>query len=144
MSFTFRELTTSDYNQYKLIINEFRPTEFTEEEFIDILSNIKKTSEIWIIIDEKGSFIAIGTIIFEYKFIFNTCIYAHIEDVCVSEKYRDQGFGKKMILKLFERAKEKECYKVTLDCADHNIIFYEKCGLEKRGNQMCQLISNLK
>jgi glucosamine-phosphate N-acetyltransferase len=41
-----------------------------------------------------------------------------------------------MLSKLVSIAKEKKCYKVTLDCADTNVTFYEKCNFEKRGNQM--------
>lgn len=141
--YSFKKLTAEDYDKYYILINEFRPTTFTADRFIDILQKIQSTSEIWVLInDEDNSFIATGTIIFEHKFIFNTCIYGHIEDICVSQNYRNKGFGKQMVHWLISRATEKNCYKITLDCADNNVIFYEKCGLERRGNQMCRLINN--
>ena len=41
-----------------------------------------------------------------------------------------------------EIAKNKNCYKITLVCNEENTQFYEKCGLEKRGFQMSQLLNN--
>jgi len=38
-----------------------------------------------------------------------------------------------IINKLTEYAKEQECYKVILDCAEKNVKFYEKCGYESKG-----------
>ena len=34
-------------------------------------------------------------------------------------------------------AREAGCYKVTLECVDDKMPFYEKCGFELKGNQMC-------
>lgn len=137
-----RQLDESDYMNFKKVVNEFRQSDFSYEKFIDTLNNCKKTSEIWLIID-NNEIVGIGTIIFEHKFIFNTCIYAHLEDICIVESHRNRGLGTLMVKTLLDRAKQCNCLKVTLDCADHNIIFYEKCGLERRGNQMCQLTINL-
>lgn len=30
----------------------------------------------------------------------------------------------------------KGCYKIILDCADHNVPFYEKCDFKKKEVQM--------
>jgi len=137
---TFRLLTSGDYLQYLSLINEFRQTTFTEETFVKTLHDIQKSSVIWVY-EEDNVLLATGTIIYEHKFIFDTCIYAHIEDVCVRKTHRRKGLGKLLVTHLMKQA--RHCYKITLDCADDNIKFYEACGLERRGNQMCQLISNL-
>ena len=136
----FRRLHASDYSQYYRLINEFRSTEFTETQFINTLDKIQQSSEIWVL-EQDGRLLATGTIIFEHKFIFDMCIYAHIEDVCVSKEHRRMGLGKQIVNHLLQQV--KHCYKVTLDCSDENVPFYLACGLEKRGNQMCQLVSNL-
>jgi glucosamine-phosphate N-acetyltransferase len=138
---SFRTLTTSYYHAYLALINEFRPTEFTESQFIDTLANIQKLGTIWVY-EEEGQLLATGTIIYEHKFIMNTCVYAHVEDVCVRSTHRRKGVGLKLIHHLIDQS--RHCYKFTLDCADSNIAFYEACGLEKRGNQMCQILINLK
>ena len=60
----------------------------------------------------------------------------HIEDIVVDTKYRGMGLGKKIITHLTERAKELECYKIILDCAEKNTEFYQKCGFSIKGIQM--------
>ena len=131
----FRKLTVDDYDSFLALINDFRETTFTKEEFAENLNTILQSSEIYVV-ESNNKLIATGTIIYETKFIFNICKLAHIEDVCVKMEHRDQGLGKYMLSKLVSIAKEKKCYKVTLDCADTNVAFYEKCNFEKRGNQM--------
>ncbi len=144
--YNYRELqaTPADYVAFKELIKQFRDTEYNEQEFYQTLSEINKSSTIIIVENsETKKMIATATIIFEHKFIFNRAIYAHIEDVCVDETVRGQGWGKRIMEHCVLKAKERDCYKITLDCADNNVGFYLKCGLEKRGNQMCNLLSNL-
>jgi len=89
-------------------------------------------SEIYVI-EINGVVIATGKLVIEYK-LFSPV--GHIEDVVVDQKYRNRGLGKIIINTLVERAKEKGCYKTVLSCADKNIDFYRKCGLEVRGVEM--------
>ena len=136
-----RRLLKEDYNNYSTMINEFRETTFSEEQFIDTLDYLTPHSEIWVI-DYENDIIATGTIMYEKKFIYNNSSLAHIEDICVKQDYRKFGFGKLIVKHLMNLAKERGCYKVTLDCSEENSHFYIKCGLEKRGVQMCQLTCN--
>lgn len=59
-----------------------------------------------------------------------------IEDVAVDPEARGLGLGKLLIESLVELGVEKGCYKVVLNCSDHNVPFYEKCGFYKAENQM--------
>jgi len=194
---SIRQLTEKDYISYKTLINDFRETEFTEKQFIDMIQHMKPFTEIWVIENDgeltlspnnnssicgpgeppKGAerghsidglinrgmssdfsrqtppfgpeggvcsgkeLIATGTILFERKFIYNLCMLCHIEDVCVKKEFRSHGFGKQIISHLISRSKEKDAYKITLDCNEMNVEFYKKCGLEQRGVQMSQLNS---
>jgi glucosamine-phosphate N-acetyltransferase len=139
MDIIIRQLESIDYEKYKIMINEFRETEFTYKQFLNTLKYISTHSEIWVI-ESNNDIIATGTIIYEQKLIYNNCKFAHIEDICVKQSYRKFGFGKLIVDYLVGQAKTHNCYKVTLDCNENNVIFYEKCGLEKRGFQMSQLI----
>lgn len=138
-----RRLTRADYASFHELINDFRETQFTEAQFHSILERMSQApSEIWVI-EKEGKLVATGTLLLEQKFIFNCAIMAHIEDVCVKKELRRMGLGKTLVLKLLERAREVEgCYKITLDCADNNIPFYESCGFERRGNQLSMLCNN--
>lgn len=134
-----RKLNASDYTQFQPMIEEFRPSKFTEEEFLSLLEYMSPFSQIWVVEDEN-EIIATGTIFYEKKFIFNLCTLAHIEDVCVKREHRKKGIGKQLILHLLKEAKEHKCYKITLDCNTSNVDFYLACGLEQRGVQMTKLI----
>jgi glucosamine-phosphate N-acetyltransferase len=139
MDYIIRELTTNDYNTFLKLINDFRKTIFTEEDFINNLKTINTYSKIYVI-EKNSELIATGTLIIEQKFIFNCSKLAHIEDVCVKKELRRNGYGKIIVNKLIEEAKKLKCYKITLTCSDDNKQFYISSGFENRGNQMSQLL----
>lgn len=133
--YTIRKLNENDYEQYLDLINNFRTSQFSKETFLKTLNVIQNNSSIWIIeIDDQ--LIATGTILYEYKFIRNVCKLAHIEDICVSEKYRGQNYGKILINYLVKEATQNNCYKITLDCLENLEKFYGYNGFEKSGIQM--------
>ena len=79
--------------------------------------------------DLWGKVIGTATGIIERKLIHNGGLVMHIEDVCVLNKVRGQGIGKKLMEFLVDRAKELGCYKVILDCSRDNYEqFYSKLG----------------
>jgi glucosamine-phosphate N-acetyltransferase len=137
--YIIRELLESDYYNYIELINDFRETLFTKDEFISKLKYINNYSYIYVI-EQDFKLIATATLIIEQKFIYNCSKLAHIEDVCVKKEYRKQGFGKILINKVIEEAKLKGCYKVTLDCSESNSLFYISTGFEVRGLQLSQLL----
>jgi glucosamine-phosphate N-acetyltransferase len=142
---TIRCLTSSDYASFLPLIKEFRDTNFTEQEFRDRLYRVANSGcyEIWVIEDpETKTLVATATLFYEYKFIFNLSTLAHIEDVCVSARFRGQGYGKLICQHLVERARKNGCYKVTLDCSAANEEFYTKCGFKTSGKQMVQFLDD--
>merc|ERR1711972_907777 len=60
----------------------------------------------------------------------------HIEDIVVDSAHRGQGIAKKLMDALREESVATQCRKVILDCADHNVGFYEKCGYKPFERQM--------
>ena len=136
-----RKLNENDYSSYLELINDFRETFFTKDEFIKTLEYINKNSEIWVIEKDK-ELIATGTIIYEDKFIFNISSVGHIEDVCVKKDFRINNYGRIIVNYLIEQAKIKKCYKVVLECSTSIMLFYKKCGFEERGVQMSKLLFN--
>ena len=136
----FRLLTESDYINYYPLINEFRATIFTEEEFKAFLKDKPNNIEIWIL-EKDNKIVATTTVIYEKKLIFNMCTFAHIEDVCVLKEYQSQGIGSKIIKFILEQARNKKCFKVTLVCNEKTSEFYIKNGFEIRGVQCSYLIT---
>lgn len=119
----YKQLTTYDF---KLI---------NKNDYDKFIDNLNNNHQIFVIID-NNKVIASGTILIENKLIRNLCKLAHIEDIVIDINYRKFGLGKKLINYIINYAKNENCYKITLDCNDNNIIFYEKCGFIKNGNQM--------
>lgn len=63
----------------------------------------------------------------------------HIEDIVTSKIARRKGVGRAIIKRLVEISDSHNCYKIVLDCQDHNTAFYEACGFLKAGIAMQRL-----
>ena len=135
MEYTIRALTNTDYTNYLQLINQFRSTTFTEEEYKNILNQIHENSTIWVI-EYKQELIGTATLIYEYKFIRNIVKLAHVEDVCIDHRYRHNGFGTLLLKFLVNEATNQNCYKIILDCDETLEHFYNKSGFKKNGIQM--------
>ena len=109
-------------------------------ENFDYLSVFKAISEnndhhIFVYIFEK-KVVGIATIFIEQKFIHSGKRVGHIEDVVVDKDHRDLKIGTKLLKHCIETGKQKNCYKIILDCDDKNVEFYTKNGFIKYGNSM--------
>jgi glucosamine-phosphate N-acetyltransferase len=136
-----RRLEGNDYNLgYVELLSELTKVgNISKENWIERFNTIKYSNliEIWVIHDtDSNKIIATGTILIEPKFIHNCGKVGHIEDIVTSKKFNGKGLGKKIINLLTERAKINDCYKVILDCSEHNVGFYEKCGFSVKGREM--------
>jgi glucosamine-phosphate N-acetyltransferase len=133
-SYFFRKLTNNDYISYLKLIQQFRTTFYTKEQFDDFLSSLHQTDII--VMMKENQIIASGTILYETKLIHNISLYAHIEDIIVDNQFRKQGIGKLLIEYLVQCCKNKNCYKILLDCQKELIPFYEKNKFHENGVQM--------
>lgn len=59
-----------------------------------------------------------------------------IEDIWTDENYRQRGLASKIMKRLIEIAKEKDCYKCVLVCSNENKNFYSKLGFKEHQNGM--------
>jgi len=59
--------------------------------------------------------------------------YGIIENVVTHEKYRNRGYGTRLLKKALEIARDKGCYKVMLlsGRGEDTLSFYEKAGFER-------------
>ena len=86
--------------------------------------------------EHEGEIVGTSTVFIEHKLLHYGSRVGHIEDVVVNKEKRLKGVGKDLINKCVEYAKSMHCYKVILDCAEHNIPFYESCGFDVSGRCM--------
>lgn len=84
--------------------------------------------------DDNNNVVAFGSICVEMKIRGGRL--GHIEDIVVDEKFRGQGVGAKLVNALIEEAILKKCYKVSLECREEKVVFYNLQGLQKTGLTM--------
>lgn len=135
MNYTIRKINYLDHENFLNLLNDFRNTSFTNEEFVSVLDNISHCSDIWVI-ELDDILVSTATILYENKFIHNISKVAHIEDVCTKKEYRGKGLGKILINHLINEAIKNSCYKVSLVCAQDVKNFYSSCGFEDKGIHM--------
>ncbi len=139
MNYTIRKINYSDYENFLNLLNDFRSTLFTKEQFVSILDLITQNSDIWVI-ELDSVLVSTATILYENKFIHNISKVAHIEDVCTKKEYRGRGLGKILINHLINESIKNSCYKVSLVCVQDVKNFYSSCDFEDKGIHMVYII----
>lgn len=128
-----RLLESKDYDKYYNLINKFRQTKFTYDDFLNFIES--NHINVWII-EINDCLVGTGTILFEQKLIHNFGVVAHIEDVVISDNYKKKGYGLLLIQHLIQESKDKSCYKIILNCDEKIKFFYEKNNFKTTGIQM--------
>jgi len=108
------------------------------------LEHVKKISNMGTIIvcyrenpiSENFDIIASGTIIIEPKLIRGGKSVGHIEDIVVKSTHRGKHISSDILNLLKTVAREKDCYKVILDCSEEVKKVYNRSGFEEKGIQM--------
>lgn len=125
-----------DYNDNISCLNELSNTVVENKnklkEFIDSLSDYHRV----IVVEENSKIIGMGTIFIERKIIHNFKNVGHIEDIVIDSNHRGKGLGKLIINYLIEYGKNKNCYKILLNCNKNNIEFYKKFNFIQKNYEM--------
>ena len=139
MEYTIREIDIKDYYKgYIELLSELTNTpKFDFERWEKQINLIKDNNYHNIfVIEDDGKIIASITIIIELKIIRNLKNVCHIEDIVVSENYRGKGLGKQIIEYCKDYSKQKNCYKIILNCSNTLLNFYEKIGFRNKNLEM--------
>jgi glucosamine-phosphate N-acetyltransferase len=112
-----------------------------EETFVTLTKDIFKMGSIIICyknnpLSPEFDIVASGTIIIEPKIIRGGKPVGHIEDIVTSSSYRGKGLGQDILELLIQEGREKNCYKIILDCKDNLKGYYEKMDFKESGIQM--------
>lgn len=110
-----------------------------KDKFVQRFKEMKASGSYYVIVFENVAtrrIVGAGTVMIEKKFIHNCGSVGHIEDIVVDSSTRGKKLGKKIIEQLKHICSEVGAYKVILDCGEHNVGFYEKCGMTKKEVQM--------
>lgn len=131
-----RKIQKEDYQSVVTLLQELSIFQPNFDEIPIIWDSFAKQNHIsaYVACDSNNSVIAFGSICIEMKIRGGSM--GHIEDVVVDKKYRSQGVGSMLIEALKKEATNKKCYKISLECKEERIGFYNQLGFEKTGLTM--------
>lgn len=99
---------------------------------IDILA-MQNPDHAYLVLENKGEVVGFGALIVYY--LPTIGIVGKIEEIIVDEKYRGQGYGRKIMKKLLEIATEKNLQKVQLTSNPKRVAarsLYQSLGFDMR------------
>ncbi|CAF1570571.1 unnamed protein product, partial [Didymodactylos carnosus] len=104
----------------------------TREQFVKRFNEMKQCPDTYyvLILEDLHTNLIIGTATFvcERKFIRQLGLRGRIEDVVIDNTYRGQNLGKLLIEILTTLSSLRGCYKISLECKDHLVKFYQQFG----------------
>lgn len=118
------------------LMSEFKPPKSDYPFIWDSLCQQTNVHSLVAILDKE--IVGYGSIVIEAKIRGGKM--GHVEDIVSHPGYRKQGVGKAIVDALFDVAKANGCYKVALQCKEHNVSFYEKCNYEISGVAMQRFV----
>jgi glucosamine-phosphate N-acetyltransferase len=142
-AFTIRLLELSDFDRgYLQLLSQLTMVgDVTKQQFREHLTSILVSEDYNIVVIEDNAskrIVGSATLFIERKLIHSCGRVGHIEDVVVDQSCRGSGIGGMLLDDLTTRAQRCGCYKVILNCAPHNVGFYDKCGFVENGVQMAK------
>lgn len=145
--YNIRPIQATDYERGVLDVLRVLTTvgDITKEEFNELWKYWNKHNDTYfniVITSPKGQVVAVGTLVLERKIIHQCGLVGHIEDIAVAVSEQGRKLGFHIIHALTHIAKSQGAYKVILDCSDHNVPFYEKCGFSDVGREMSYKFNN--
>jgi len=124
---TFRSIRKSDLDDVFLLLQQLTEINYSSRNkniCWDLFKNNNSSNAIVGVYKDKP--IAYGSIIIENK--IRGEIAGHIEDIVVAKECRGKNIGVKLIEKLVDIGKSKNCYRITLLCNESLSRFYNKNG----------------
>ncbi|KPI92384.1 PREDICTED: probable glucosamine 6-phosphate N-acetyltransferase [Papilio xuthus] len=128
-----RPLQRADFDKgFLQLLNQLTSTgNITRKQFDERFTQMKMSGGYYVTVIEdtrSSKIIGAATLTVEQKFIHNCSLRGRLEDVVVNDTYRGQQLGKLIVVTVSLLAQELGCYKMSLDCKDKLIKFYETLG----------------
>nr|CAD2173199.1 unnamed protein product [Meloidogyne enterolobii] len=139
--YEIRELSEEDFDQGFLELLEQLTTTLpiTRQQFIERLHQMRSQQprcyHIFVIRKISTSrIVATAALVCELKFVHNCGMRGRVEDVVVDSSERGKRFGQILNEYIVQLAHHMGVYKLSLECKDHLIPFYQKFGYRHDGN----------
>ncbi|NCD01107.1 GNAT family N-acetyltransferase [bacterium] len=136
------------------IIRELKKEDLEEKYFFETLSNLKYCKDISLdlakdifdycersnikhyVLEQNKIIVACIRVVFEPKFYHQGREAAHIEDVATHPDYQGNGFSSILINEIIAKAKDRNVYKIILNCSNDLIPFYKRFGFKVKDNSL--------
>jgi glucosamine-phosphate N-acetyltransferase len=151
--YCIRPLSLVDYHHgYMALLSQLTECgSVTYEQFERRFQQMKQCSDTYYVlvvedIRSNKQIVGTATLVCEKKFIRQMSCRGRIEDVVVNHAYRGQQLGKLLVDFLTTLAREQcHCYKISLECKDELVHFYEQFGYrhEDKQNYLCQRLTKV-
>ncbi len=142
MNIKIRELKKEDFrNGFLESLSNLFKVGLTPEKAEKIYEQVGTNPFYHFLVAELGDqIVAVTTLLVEQKFLLDGARFGYIEDVATREGYERRGIGRKLQIAAIEEARKAGCCLIRLDCNEHNIPFYKKCGFHvKEGTSRMQI-----
>jgi glucosamine-phosphate N-acetyltransferase len=139
MTHIVRPLSYIDYhNEYIELLQQgftIEPSEISIKSFTDFVGRLGDNHQVFVV-EKEHLIVGSITVLIEQKIIHSMGKVAHIEDLITNKSYRGQHIASTLIEHAKKYAKQKNCYKIILNCDASLEVFYERNGFTKKGTQM--------
>ncbi|XP_055380945.1 probable glucosamine 6-phosphate N-acetyltransferase isoform X2 [Condylostylus longicornis] len=128
-----RPLQDGDYERgfLQLLSQLTSVGDINKSKFLNKFAQMRANGDYYVTVIEDtriNRIIGAASLIIEHKFIHDCGIRGRLEDVVVNDTYRGKQLGKLIVVTVTLLAQHLGCYKMTLDCKDKLIPFYNSLG----------------
>ena len=139
-SIVYRELRLEDYDSgiFDVLGKLTVAPKVTRGEFEEAFHTRKKRDTITLVaVDENngGRIVGTASMVTEQKLIRNCAIKGHLEDVIVLPEYHGMEIGRTLVSRITGMARDRNFYKVSLQCTEERKRFYGRCGYGGNGDK---------
>ena len=113
-------------------ISKFKPEESNYQKIWNNFCCQNNVHSIVAVLNDK--IVGYGSMILETKITGGK--RGHVEDIVSHKDFRKKGVGRLIVNSLFNIARENGCYKIVLQCKEHNLNFYKKLNYSINGIAM--------
>ena len=137
----FRPIIESDMSEVSILLNQLKKMDVKSIDYKKAWNNFSSNSSSNSIVGiHEKKIVAYGSIVIENK--IRGQVAGHIEDIVVDRDLAGKMLGVKLVKKLIEIGKSKNCYRITLFCDEKLISFYERSGFKVNNIMMKKFLMN--
>ena len=137
----FRPILKADIREVSILLNQLKKMDVKSIDYKKAWNNFSSNSSSNSIVGiHEKKIVAYGSIVIENK--IRGQVAGHIEDIVVDRDLAGKMLGVKLVKKLIEIGKSKNCYRITLFCDEKLISFYERSGFKVNNIMMKKFLMN--